>query len=274
MIRRIRQDHLLSVLSVIIFIIPIFFAIVPFIVMALISLTQRTTFNLRFSPDEFSLINYLSIFRNFNFLGYFRNSLIVVSSACVLNNIIASMAGYSFAKKQFPFRKQLFWIYMLTIMIPGQAITVPLYIIMTKLRLLNTYPVLFLPIINAFGVFLTKQFIEAVPDDLLEAARIDGYGELPLYFRIVVPLIQPVLVSLTIFTFITSWNDFIWPLITTNESAMYTLTLGLSLLQSNYTTNYGLVMAATTITFLPPFILYLILQKQFVEGIALNGLKG
>ncbi len=256
------------------FVVPVFFAIFPFVVMALTSLTQRTTFNLRFSPRDFSLANYIAIFRNFNFLGYFKNSLIVVICACVLNNLIASMAGYSFAKKRFPFRKQLFWIYMLTIMIPGQAITVPLYIIMTKLGLLNTYVVLFLPIINAFGVFLTKQFIEAVPDDLLEAARIDGCGEFLLYFRIVVPLIKPVLVSLTIFTFITSWNDFIWPLITTNESAMYTLTLGLSLLQSNYTTNYGLVMAGTTITFLPPFIVYLVLQRQFVEGIALSGVKG
>ena len=265
----------LSICAVgLLFVVPTVLSILPFAVMVLTSLTQRTVFNLAFTPGDFSLVNYAAIFRNFNFLRYFLNSLIVVTCACVLNNFIASMAGYSFAKKHFPFRDQLFWVYMLTIMIPGQAITVPLYIIMTKLGLLNTYVVLFLPIINAFGVFLTKQFIKTVPDDLLEAARIDGCGELPIYFRIVVPLIKPVLVSLTIFTFITSWNDFIWPLITTNESAMYTLTLGLSLLQGNYTTNYGLIMAGATLTFLPPFFVYLVLQRQFVEGIVLSGIKG
>ena len=113
-----------------------------------------------------------------------------------------------------------------------------------------------------------------VPDELLEAARLDGCGELRLLFSIVLPLIKPVLVSLTIFTFITCWNDFLWPLVIAPEENMQTLTLAIATLKGNYTTNYGLVMAGSTLSFLPPFILYIFLQKQFVEGIALSGTTG
>ena len=159
-------------------------------------------------------------------------------------------------------------------MIPSQVILVPMTVIIRTLHIANTYSALFLPLVNAFGVFLIKQFLENLPNDLLEAARIDGCGELNIYLQIIVPLIKPALVSLTVFTFITSWNSFIWPLISITNQNKNTLTLALSSLQGSYTTNYGLVMAGATLTFLPPFVLYLILQKQFVEGIALSGIKG
>ncbi|QUI22811.1 carbohydrate ABC transporter permease [Vallitalea pronyensis] len=255
-------------------VIPVVLAIIPFVIMVLTSFTQNTDIGLRFNFNEMNVVNYKALYRNFNFLNSLKNSIIVVSCACFFNCLIASMAGYGFAKKEFFLKEQIFWIYLITLMVPGQAIIVPLFIIMNKLDLLNTYTALFVPIINAFGVFLTKQFIEAVPDELLEAARIDGCGEIRSFFSVIIPLIKPVLISLTVFTFVTSWNDFIWPLVTVNNSKMNTLTLSLSLLQGNYSTNYGLLMAGTTVTFLPPFILYVILQKQFVEGIALNGLKG
>ena len=139
---------------------------------------------------------------------------------------------------------------------------------------MNTYPALFLPIINAFGVFLIRQFMYSVPNDLIDAARIDGCGENRIFFTIVIPLIKSVLISLVIFTFISSWNDFLWPLVIVTKPEMRTLTLAISALRGSYSTNYGLVMAGSTLAFLPPFILYILLQKQFMEGIALSGIKG
>ena len=220
------------------------------------------------------LRNYQNLFSNFALLTYVKNSLIVVSCACFFNVVIASLAGYAFAKKQFPLKEAIFWLYLATLMMPGQVILIPVFTIMKGMGLLNTYPALFLVILDAFGVFLMRQFMEGIPDELLEAARIDGCGELGIFCRVVLPLSRPVVVSLVVFTFITSWNDFIWPLILVTQDKMKTLTLALSMLQSNYGTNYGLVMAGATMAFVFPFVLYCFLQKEFVEGIALSGIKG
>ena len=184
------------------------------------------------------------------------------------------MAAYGFEKKNFPGKEALFRVYLITLMIPGQVTMIPVFIIMNKMSLLNSYFALVVLIINAFGVFLIRQFMSSVPDELLEAAKVDGCPEYRIFLQIVVPLIKPVLVSLVVFTFVTSWNDFLWPLISTTDSSMYTLTVALSLLKTQYQTNYGLVMAGATVSFLFPFIMYVILQKQFVEGIALSGIKG
>ncbi|MBE7718537.1 MAG: carbohydrate ABC transporter permease [Lacrimispora celerecrescens] len=249
-------------------------ATAPFIYMMLVSLTQKTVLDLNFKDADFGLINYNRVFRNFNLAANLTNSIIVTVSACVLNCIISSMAAYAFAKKKFPFRDQLFSIYLATLMIPGQVTLIPVFTIMKKLGLMNTYPALFLPIINAFGVFLIRQFMVTIPDELLEAARIDGCGENRIFISIVIPLIKSVIVSLTIFTFITCWNDFLWPLVIVTKPEMQTLTLAISAMKGSYSTNYGLVMAGSTLTFMPPFLLYIFLQKQFVEGIAVSGIKG
>ena len=184
------------------------------------------------------------------------------------------MAAYGFAKKRFPGRETFFILYLITMMIPGQVTLIPVFTMVRNLGLMNTYPALFLPVINAFGVFLIRQFMFGVPDELLESAKIDGASEPKIFINIVMPLIQAVLISLTIFTFITVWNDFLWPLVIASKPEMHTITLAISVLRGNYLSNYGLVMAGSTLAFLPPFILYLILQKQFVEGIALSGIKG
>ncbi|WP_312643541.1 carbohydrate ABC transporter permease [Hydrogenoanaerobacterium sp.] len=250
------------------------FAFSPFVYMGLISFTQKTVLNLDFSGTDFSLINYGRVFKNFNLLSNFKNSVIVTTCACVFNCLFSSMAAYAFAKKKFPGRDLLFSIFLATLMIPGQVTLIPVFTMMKNAGMLNTYAALFLPIINAFGIFLIRQFMVNVPDELLEAARIDGCGENRIFVTIVIPLIKPVLISLTIFTFISTWNDFLWPLVISTKPHMQTLTLAISALKGSYATNYGLVMAGSTLAFLPPFILYICLQKQFVEGIALSGIKG
>ena len=246
----------------------------PFVFMLLTSLTQKRIMSASFDFSAMDLRNYQNLFSNFALLTYVKNSLIVVRCACFFNVVIASLAGYAFAKKQFPLKEAIFWLYLATLMMPGQVILIPVFTIMKGMGLLNTYPALFLVILDAFGVFLMRQFMEGIPDELLEAARIDGCGELGIFCRVVLPLSRPVVVSLVVFTFITSWNDFIWPLILVTQDKMKTLTLALSMLQSNYGTNYGLVMAGATMAFVFPFVLYCFLQKEFVEGIALSGIKG
>lgn len=249
-------------------------ALTPFVYMVAISLTQKSSLNLDFSGEVFDLSNYVRVFKNLNIARNFLNSVIVTGGACILNCVISSMAAYGFAKKRWPGRDKVFSVYLATLMVPAQVTLIPVFIIIRQLGLINTHVALMLPILNAFGVFLMRQFMRNVPDELLEAARIDGCGEVRLFLSIVLPLIKPVIISLTVFTFITSWNDFLWPLVTCTDQNMQTLTLAISALKGNYNTNYGLVMAGSVIAFLPPFILYVFLQKQFVEGIALSGVKG
>jgi len=249
-------------------------AIVPFVLMSLTSLTNKSTIDFFFDPATFQFSNYIRIFMNLNIGRNMFNSFVVTVCACLLNNIISSMAAYGFAKKRFPGRETFFILYLITMMIPGQVTLIPVFTMVRNLGLMNTYPALFLPVINAFGVFLIRQFMFGVPDELLESAKIDGASEPKIFINIVMPLIQAVLISLTIFTFITVWNDFLWPLVIASKPEMHTITLAISVLRGNYLSNYGLVMAGSTLAFLPPFILYLILQKQFVEGIALSGIKG
>lgn len=266
--------YLITVIEVIVLLLIALAALFPFIYMSIISLTQATSLSLDLSFKNISFINYSRVFTDFDFFSSLKNSAIVSFCACALNCLIASMAAYGFTKKKFPGSKALFFLYIATLMIPSQVTLIPVFSIMRSFHMLNTYPALFLPIVNAFGVFLISQFMGSVPDELLEAADMDGCREIRKFVTIVLPLIKPVLVSLTIFTFISSWNDFIWPLVVATDDSMRTLTLALSVLKGNYTTNYGLVMAGSVLSFLPPFILYICLQKQFVEGIALSGIKG
>ncbi len=249
-------------------------AVFPFIYMALLSFTQSKSLTFSFSDIRLNFINYQRVFSNTNFFSALRNSILVSGLSCLCNCLISSMAAYGFEKKRFPGKEKIFALYLATLMVPGQVTLIPVFIIMKELGLLNTYFALIVVIINAFGVFLIRQFMKGVPDELLEAAKVDGCPELWIFTRIVIPLIKPVLISLVVFTFISSWNDFIWPLVISNTSEMQTLTLALSLLKGHFSTNYGLVMAGSTLTFLFPFILYVFLQKQFVEGIALSGVKG
>lgn len=225
-------------------------------------------------PAEFTLHNYVRLFAENQFARAITTSAVVVVLACTANMLVASLAAFAFEKKRFPGSEALFWLYLATMMVPGQVTLIPLYGIMRDLGLLNTYVALALPVVNAFGVFLIRQFMKGIPDDLLDAARIDGSSDLGLYVRIILPLIKPILVALTVFTLLTTWNDFLWPLVSITDDRMQTATLAAANLQGRFATDYGLVMAGATVTFLIPLALYVILQRHFVEGIVSSGVKG
>lgn len=249
-------------------------AILPFVFMAVTSVQETTRMTAILNPADFTLDNYVRLFGENRFAQALLTSSIVVVIGCALNIVVCSMAAFAFEKNKFPGSEVVFWIYVATMMVPGQVTLIPLYGIMRDLGLLNTHIALALPVVNAFGVFLIRQFMKGIPDDLLDAARIDGASDFRIFARIILPLVKPVIIALTVFTFLTTWNDFLWPLVSITEADMETVTLAAANLQGRFTTDYGLVMAGATVTFLVPLILYVVLQKQFVEGVVSSGVKG
>lgn len=249
-------------------------AVLPFVFMLVTSIQKTQRITLGLNLDKVTLNNYVRVFTENGFAAALLTSIIVVTLACVVNAIVCSLAAFAFAKKPFPGSEALFWLYVATMMVPGQVTLIPLFTIMRDLGLLNTYVSLFLPIINAFGVFLIRQFMGSIPDDMIEAARIDGASEMQLFLRIVLPLMKPVIVALTVFTFLTTWNDFLWPLVSITNDQMQTVTLAVAKLQGRELTDYGLVMAGAAVSFIVPFIMYVLLQKQFVQGVTSSSVKG
>ena len=249
----------------------------PFIYMAFISLMETTTMKLsidRILTTDYTLGNYISLFNNADYLRYIKNSAIISVYAVAMTCIVSAMAAYAFAKKQFRGRSFLFVVYLSTMMIPTQVTLIPCFLILKQLNMLSTYSAMVLPTCGAFGTLLIHQFLKKLPNDLLEAAEIDGCGEVFKFVRIVLPLIKPVIISLAIFTFINVWGSLVLPLIVNTDAKMTPLTVAIASMKTAMTaTNYGYMMAASVIAFLPPFVLYLFLQKKFIEGIALSGIK-
>lgn len=249
-------------------------AILPFVFMVLTAIQKSSRIALAFDPAKLDFSSFGKLFTVYGFGSALVTSSIVVILACIVNNIVCSMAAFAFAKKPFPGSDKLFWIYVATMMVPGQVTLIPMFLIMREMNLLNSCLSLFLPVINAFGVFLIRQFMDGIPDEILEAARIDGASDLRIFVSIVVPLIRPVLVALTVFTFLTTWNDFLWPLVSITDTSMQTITLAAARLQGQFVTDYGLVMAGATVAFIVPLVMYIVLQRQFVQGITSSGIKG
>ena len=248
--------------------------VAPLIYMTLLSFTSSNSLYFKLSDIHLNLENYVYAIVKRNFGRAFFNSAVVVVGSCLLVDIVSCMAAYGFEKKPVPGKEKLFTAYLATMMVPGQVVLIPMFVMVNALSLTNTYSALILPMIGAFGIFMMRQFMEGVPNEMLEAAEIDGSGEIRTFVSIVMPMVQPALVTLTIFTFTSAWNNFLWPLICNTRSEMHVLTVAMSTLSSMNNTNYGMVMAGATLTFLVPFILYIFLQKQFVEGIAMGGVKG
>ena len=254
--------------------------LVPFawmIVNSLKSLPEIYEFPPRFLPATPLWSNYADAWNALPFGRFFGNSLIVSLASTVGVLITCSLAGYSFARLHYRGRDQIFLIYLATIMIPFPVLMVPLFVIMKNLQLVDTLWALILPaIFSPAGTFLMRQFILTLPRELEEAARVDGCSFFGIYWRIVLPLMKPVIATLGIFTFLGSWNEFLWPLITINSIDNKTLPLGITMFQSRLSgrTPWHEVMASATFAIIPVLILFVIGQKYYVRGIVTTGIKG
>ena len=273
-------SRLLWLLAVLFLLLLVVVAVFPFVYMAIVSLMENVM-SMKLSANTlkkavWSLNNYKKVLLTSNFARYLLNSVIVSGMSCLLSCLFSTMTAYAFSKKQFAGRDRLRGIFLATMMVPGECMIIPMYLIARKLGLVNTLAAMIIPLISsAFGTTMMYSFMKNVPDELLEAADIDGCGELRKFFSIVFPLVKSAVVSLAIFIFISSWGSLLWPLLTTTKRELSTVTMAIARMSGGEkATNFGYVMAGNTLGFLPPFILYCFLQKQFVEGIALSGTKG
>lgn len=229
----------------------------------------------RWIPRNPTFDNYIDLFQEMNFGRPFLNSVIVSLFTTFLSVLVATMAGYGFAKFRFKNKNLLFLFILGTIMVPGQITMIPVFLLLSRLNLLNTYWGLILPAIaNAFNIFFMRQYIMGIPDELIEAAKIDGAHEGWIFFRIILPLARPAMAAITIFTFTGSWNNFLWPLIIATDESMYTLPVAVSVLGGQYTENIAMQMAGSVIVILPLIIVFLFTQRYFIKGITFTGMKG
>ena len=227
-------------------------------------------------PESFGNVsNFVELFVNRMFGTYMVNSLIVSAATVVTNVLFSSLAGYALAKIDFPGHKFVFGCVLAAMMIPYIALFVPSFFIIVQLGLVNTLAGIVLPIaVMPVGVFIMRQFADSVPTELLEAARLDGASEFLIFYKIFLPLVGPAVATVAIITFLNSWNYFLWPLIVAQNQDKYTLPVGLAVAsQAARSTDYGLLLAGAIVVLLPVLILFLFLQKYFVQGIAVTGLK-
>ena len=226
-------------------------------------------------PENPKWSNYSDIWTKIPFGIFVKNTVYLTIVVTFLQLLTSSFAAYSFAKLHFRHKNALFLAYIATIAMPWQVYMVPQFIMMRRMGLNDKLlAIICLQAFSAFGVFMMKQFYEGIPDDLCEAARIDGMNEYRIYARIMLPLSKPALSTLTIFTFVTTWNDYLGPLIYLKSQEKKTIQLGLKMFISQYSSDYGLIMAGSVLSLIPVLIMFLILQKYFVEGVASTGLKG
>jgi ABC-type glycerol-3-phosphate transport system permease component len=252
--------------------------IVPFLYMISASFkpgSEIYTIPFQFFPSNIYIGNYQLLFGQTNFVRWFLNSTVMGLGRTVLAVILSLMAGYAFAKFNFRGKNILFLLLLATLTLPIYVILVPLYAMVVRLGWINSYWALILPFTaQAIGVFLARQYLLSVPGEMLEAARIDGAGEWSIFWRIIIPIAQPVTATMAILFFSASWKDFIWPLLVVNDDNMFTVSLGLPSLIGPYTQEYGAVMAGSFMAVLPILVIFLIMQRRFIEGIMAGAVKG
>jgi len=278
-----KSAHKKAVLGkVIVYIILIILAlamIVPFLWMFSASIkADREVFLMDpfvFIPEKPKWTNYRDIWTKIPMMTFTQNTVYLTIVVTILQLVTSSFAAYSFAKLNFRHKNTLFLAYIATIAMPWQVYMVPQFIMMRKMGLNDKLlAMICLQAFSAFGVFMMKQFYEGIPDDLCEAARIDGMSEYRIYASIMLPLSKPALSTLTIFTFVNTWNDYLGPLIYLRSQEKKTIQLGLKMFISQYSSDYGLIMAGSVLSLIPVLIVFLVLQKYFVQGVAATGLKG
>lgn len=228
----------------------------------------------RLLPSSWNFDNFSKIEGYFPLYRFFANSALVAVATTLLQLAICTMAAYVFAKIAFKGRQSVFVLFLTTMMIPAQVTLVPLFILFSRTDLIDTYAGLILPgIFSAYGTFLLRQSIMTIPNELMEAAFIDGASYYRVFFSVIVPLVKPTLSALSIFAFMSSWNNFLWPLIAVNSKELMTLPLGLSKLQGQWSTEWNLLMAGNVVSFVPIFIVFLFAQRYFIKGITMTGIK-
>ena len=253
-------------------------ALVPFVWMISTSLKSRgalMSIPIEWIPAEPTLDAYGEVFSRFPFLKTIGNSLFITCSFTLLTIISASMAAFAFAKIRFRGSQLVLGLYLATMMIPTQVTMIPLFVVMNKLGLIDSYASVILPgIFKPFAVFMLVQQMRAIPNDFLDAARIDGAGIFQVYRRIALPMCAPTIATLAVTTFMESWNDYLWPLLMLTDRNKMTLPIALSTLNGQYNTEYNVLMAGSLISMIPIVIIYLCAQKQFKNGLMAGGIKG
>lgn len=236
---------------------------------------EASTFPPRFVPSDPTLEHYRALFVRMNLGRYLLNSAVLSVGVTLISLLVNSMAGYAFAKLRFRGRDRLFRFLLAALVVPAQVTMLPLFLLLKELGFINTYWGIVVPgLASVFGIFLIRQYALSVPDDLLDAARIDGAGEFRLYATVVLPLLKPILVTLAVFTFMGVWNDFLWPLIVLTDDSMYTLPVALANLVGERVQDTELMMAGSVLTVLPVLLVFLALQRFYIEGIMLGSVKG
>lgn len=226
-------------------------------------------------PSAPTLDNYRALFERIGMGGYFLNSVVVSTATTLLSLVINAMAGYAFAKLRFAGRERIFKTLLAALVIPSQVTMLPLFLMLKQMGIINSYAGVVVPgLASVFGIFLVRQYARTIPDELLEAARIDGAGEWRIFWRIVLPMLKPVLVTLAIFTFMGTWNDFMWPLIVLTDQSNYTLPVALASLSREHIQDVEMMMAGAVLTVLPVLALFLALQRYYIQGLLLGSVKG
>ena len=235
---------------------------------------EASTFPPKLLPVRMTFEHYFTLFTRLQIWRYLINSLVLSVSVTVISLFFNSMAGYAFAKYRFAGRDRLFRFLVAEMVIPAQVTTLPLFLMLNKVGLINTYAgVIVTGMATIYGIFLVRQYALSIPDSFIEAARMDGASDFRIYWRVILPLCKPILITLAIFTFMGTWNDFLWPLIVMTDDSMYTLPVALANLTGEHVQDTELMMAGAVITILPVMIIFIALQKYYISGIMAAGLK-
>ncbi len=265
-----------TILYIVLIILGILF-LIPFYWMFISSVKPPSdifSFPPKLIPVRFSLENFTTLFKETSYLRSVLNSMIVASLATLISLFFCSMGGFGFAKYSFPGKKGLFYFLLGTMMIPPAVRLIPLFVMMTNIGWIDTYRAIIIPgAANAFGIFWMRQYMSSIPDELVDAGRIDGCNDFGIYWRIFLPIARPALSALAIFLFMTQWNNFLWPLIILRSEFMYTIPVVLAQLQGMTYTPYGQILAGSALATLPILIVFFAMQKQFIAGITQGAVK-
>lgn len=279
--RKMKKMKKIKLSNIILFVVLTILAVcmvVPFIWMISASFKHNNEifiYPIRWIPDPIRIDNYINVWTDIPFFRYFMNTLLYAVIVTIGQIATSSLAAYAFSKLRFPGKNAIFILFLTTMMVPWQAIMIPQFIVNRTLGLYNTPGALiFMNLFSAFGIFLLRQFMMGIPDEMSEAARIDGCSEIRNFAKIIFPLCKAGVATLTVFTFTFMWNDYLAPMIYLSDDKYKTLQLGLAGFRSLYKTDYGLIMAGTVCSLIPIVIIYCVAQKYLIEGIAFSGLKG